>query len=555
MRIGVVGLSGRVGRVHRLNSTLCGNAMRVYQEFTQDPCSSSFAGLPPNQTGTPRRPRTPVIPKITISPANKRRIIAAVVIFAVIVAVFISAQFWMNWWWFSSMGYRSVLLRRALLQVAAFLVVALIGFGIVGGSASLAFRRTRQEASRSTFVRFANRLLFWIAVAASVVTGLVLAWWTASKWETFALWWNGRSMGINDPIYNRDVSFYLFALPALDLIWKVAAIATVIAFILTAFIYLIRLGLNLRNVGKLPVTAFRHLLALIGVLLLLGAIWFYLDNYHLVYSTRGAAYGVSYTDDHAIRIANWVAIVALIVAGAACIGSRRVPKRREAFLAAIVVVFLSIGVQGLLPLVVKQAIVEPDELNKERSYIANNIAMTTLRVRPGRCPGRRVGRHWHDHLAGHCGEPRAALECAALGLPGRADDLPGTDLVRTVLPVPRRRHRSLRDQRLEQTSSGLSEGAQPGWAAVECADLDQPAACLHPWLRRWSSVRSIEATRSGLPVFTVSQIPPNGSGPFTITYPEIYYGEADLGWVIVGTKVAGVFSATGGRPDHIADPG
>ena len=222
------------------------------------------------------------------------------------------------------------------------------------------------------------------------------------------------------------------------------------------------MGLNLRNVGKLPVTAFRHLLALIGVLLLLGAIWFYLDNYHLVYSTRGAAYGVSYTDDHAIRIANWVAIVALIVAGAACIGSRRVPKRREAFLAAIVVVFLSIGVQGFLPLVVKQAIVEPDELNKERSYIANNIAMTSYAYGLGDVQEGELAGDRHDHLAGHCGEPRAALECATLGLQGRADDLPGTDVVRAVLPVSRRRHRPIRGQRRRAAGAGLGEGAQPG---------------------------------------------------------------------------------------------
>jgi uncharacterized membrane protein (UPF0182 family) len=495
-----------------------------------------FRRVAAKPTGTPRRPRTPVIPKITISPANKRRIIAALIIVGVIVAVFVSARFWMNWWWFNSMGYRSVLLRRAALQVAAFLVVALIGFGIVGGTASLAFRRTRQEVSRSPFVRFANRLLFWIAVAVSVVTGVGLAWWTANRWETFALWWNGRSMGIKDPIYHRDASFYLFALPALDLIWKVAAIATLIAFVLTAFIYLIRLGLNLRNVGKLPATAFRHLLALIGVLLLLGAIWFYLDNFHLVYSTRGAAYGVSYTDDHAIRIANWVAIIALIVAGAACIASRRVPKRREAFLAALVVIFLSIGVQGLLPLVVKQAIVEPDELNKERPYIANNIAMTRYAYGLG------------DVQEG---------ELAGTGTITSQDIAENPELVSNV---------RLWDYRVARTTYQELTSYAPYYQYLD-VDIDryvvngveQPVLVSARELNQdglpsnaltWTNRRLVythgygavvspvdEATQSGLPVFTVSQIPPNGSGPFTITHPEIYYGEADLGWVIVGTKV------------------
>jgi uncharacterized membrane protein (UPF0182 family) len=495
-----------------------------------------FRRVASKPTGTPRRPRTPIIPKITISKANKRRLIAAVVIIVLIAAVFLSAQFWMRWWWFGSMGYRSILLRRAALQIAAFLVVALLGFGIVGGSAALAFRRTKNEARRSIFVRFANRVLFWLALAVSIVTGIGLAWWTANRWETLALWWNGRSMGIEDPIYHRDASFYLFALPALDMLWNVAAIAALVGLALTTLVYLIRLGLNLRNVGSLPATAFRHLLALIGVLLILGAVWFYLNNFHLVYSTRGAAYGVSYTDDHAIRIANWVAIIALLVAGIACIASRRVPRRREAFLAALVVLFLSIGVQGLLPLVIQQAVVDPDELNKERPYITNNIAMTRYAYGLG------------DVQAG---------ELAGTGTITMADIDANPELLSNV---------RLWDYRVARTTYQELTSYAPYYQYLD-VDIDryvvngveQPVlvsarelnqAGLPSNAQTWTNRRLVythgygavvspvdEATSSGLPVFTVSQIPPNGTGPYTITYPEIYFGEADLGWVVVGTKV------------------
>jgi uncharacterized membrane protein (UPF0182 family) len=490
----------------------------------------------PQPSGSARIPRMPAREGFTLSPANRRRLILIVILLVLAILLFTTAQFWMRWWWFGSMGYRGVLLRRAGLQVSSFLLVSLIGFLIVGGSSAIAFRRTRQTGNRSLIVRVADRILFWLVLAAAAGTGVGLAWWTARQWEIFALWWNGRSMGIEDPVFHRDASFYLFALPALDLIWKVAFTAMLIAFVVTAVVYLIRLGLNLRNVGSLPATAFRHLLALIGVMLILWAIWFYLNNFHLVYSTRGAAYGVSYTDDHAIRIANWVAIVGLTVAGLACIASRRVPRRREAFIGAIAVVFLTIVVQGLLPLIVKQAIVDPDELNKERPYIANNLAMTRYAY---------------------------ALDDVAVG------DLAGTGTITTANIEANPELLSnvrLWDYRVARTTYQELTSYAPYYQYLDVDigryvvdGVEQPVLISARELNQdglpenaqtWTNRRLAythgygvvvspvdEATRSGLPVYEVSAIPPDGTGPFAITYPEIYFGEADLGWVIVGTKV------------------
>jgi uncharacterized membrane protein (UPF0182 family) len=490
----------------------------------------------PQPSRSARIPRMPARQGFTLSPANRRRLILIAILLVLAILLFTTAQFWMRWWWFGSMGYRGVLLRRAGLQVSSFLLVTLIGFLIVGGSSAIAFRRTRQIGNRSLIARVADRILFWLVLAAAAGTGVGLAWWTARQWEIFALWWNGRSMGIEDPVFHRDASFYLFALPALDLIWKVAFTAMLISFVVTAVVYLIRLGLNVRNVGSLPATAFRHLLTLIGVMLILGAIWFYLNNFHLVYSTRGAAYGVSYTDDHAIRIANWFAIVGLAVAGLACIASRRVPRRREAFIGAIAVVFLTIVVQGLLPLIVKQAIVDPDELNKERPYIANNLAMTRYAY---------------------------ALDDVAVG------DLAGTGTITTanleanpelLSNVRLWDYRVARTTYQELTSYApyyqyldvdigryVVDGVeQPVLISARELNQDGLPANAQTWTNRrlaythgYSVVVSPvdEATRSGLPVYEVSAIPPDGTGQFAITYPEIYFGEADLGWVIVGTKV------------------
>src|SRR3954453_5948354 len=96
---------------------------------------------PSMPTTAPRR-RTPAIPKITISRANKHRLIVIAVLAVIVTVLFASAQFWMQWWWYDSMGYEGVLIRRALLKASAFLLVTILGTGIVGGSAIVAFRKT-----------------------------------------------------------------------------------------------------------------------------------------------------------------------------------------------------------------------------------------------------------------------------------------------------------------------------------------------------------------------------------------------------------------------------
>jgi uncharacterized membrane protein (UPF0182 family) len=485
----------------------------------------------------PRRPRVSTFRRPTISPANRRRLILIVVLAVLAIALFASSRVWLQWWWFNSMGYGNVMVRRALLKIAAFILVFAIGAGIVGGSASVAFRKTRQNGRRNVIVRAIDRLLVWLVIAATIVTGGGLAWWTASKWQVFALWWNGRSLGVKDPEFHRDASFYLFALPALELIWRVAGIAVLVSLAVTAVIYLIRLGLNLRRLGALPVAALRHLLVLVGICLLLGAVWFWLGNYRLVYSTRGAAYGVSYTDAHAIRIGNWVAAIALLIAAAACIAGRKVPARREAFLAGIVIVFLTVLVNGLLPLFVKEAIVNPDELNKERQYLANNLAMTSY-------------AYGLDTVQ--------TSDLSGAGDPTLADVNANPDLLSNVRLWD---YRVARTTYQEVTSYAgyyhyldvdvdrypAADGTQQQ-VLISAREMDQ--AGLPQNAQTWTNRRLVythgygavvspvdQANRSGLPVFEVSEIPPDGSGAFTITYPEIYYGEANLDWVIVGSKV------------------
>ncbi|HQY31744.1 MAG TPA: UPF0182 family protein, partial [Thermomicrobiales bacterium] len=433
------------------------------------------------------------------------------------------------------MGYEGVMIRRALLKVLAFIFVTLLGAGVVGGSAVFAFRKTRQDGRRNVVVRAIDRLLFWAVVIASLGTGLVLAWWTANQWEIFALWWNGRALGVEDPVFHRDASFYLFALPAIELIWRILGAAAVVAFAVTAVIYLIRLGLNLRRLGSLPATALRHLLILIGVLFVLGGAYFWIENYRLVYSTRGAAFGVSYVDDHAIRLGNYAAAFVLLLAGLACFFLRRIPARREAMIGAVVLILVTIGLNGLLPMFISQAIVNPDELNKERPYIANNLAMTSYAYGLTDVTQSELAGTGEVTLAMVNNNP-ALLSNVRLWdyRVARTTFQEVTSFAGYYSYIDVDTDRYIDQGATQQVLISAREMHQAGLPSNAQTWTNRRLVYTHGYGVVMSPVD--QATNSGLPVYLVSQIPPDGTGPYAITYPEIYYGESDLDWVIVGSK-------------------
>ena len=492
----------------------------------------------PPPTGQPQAARPPSrrrTPRFSLSPANRRRVILIAVIAAVCLILWATSQVWLEWWWFDSMGYGNVLLRRVLLRVAAFVFVAALGMATVAGSASMAFRNTKLERQRNVMARFIDRALFWIVLAVSIGTGLFLAWWTSNQWEILALWWHGRALGITDPVFHKDASFYLFALPALELVWSVLGASMLVALVVTAFVYLVRFGLNLRRLGSLPKTALRHLLVLAGVLLILGSTWFILENYRLVYSTRGAAFGVSFVDDHAYRIGNWAAFIVLFLAGIVCIASKKIPARRQFLVAGAVVVFIAIGINGLLPVFVNQFLVQPNELNKERPYIANNLAMTSYAY--------ALNDVTQADLSG-TGDVTVGMLAANPQLVSNVRLWDYRVAITTYQEVTSfAGYYQFEDVDVDRyVENGATQAV-----LISAREMNQDG--LPTNAQTWVNKRLVythgygvvvspvdQVTGSGLPVYLVSQIPPDGTGPYAVTYPEIYYGEANLDWVIAGSK-------------------
>jgi uncharacterized membrane protein (UPF0182 family) len=139
-----------------------------------------------------------------------------------------------------------------------------------------------------------------LLLPAALLIGLMAAPQAVASWETFLLFLNPTPYNVADPQFGFDIGFYIFRLPALTALYHWLIFALGLCFIASAAVYLLYRGIEYTPRGLfLGERARRHLLLLAALILAAIALGYYLDAFELLYSSRGAAFGASYTDVHA----------------------------------------------------------------------------------------------------------------------------------------------------------------------------------------------------------------------------------------------------------------
>src|SRR5690606_10083866 len=134
-----------------------------------------------------------------------------------------------------------------------------------------------------------------------------------------ALFRNQMPWQVQDPVFGRDIAFYLFTLPVYRLALQLLNVVLVLSLLMAAGVYFLT-GNVRAGEGRFSVhpAARIHLGLLVAALLLLKAVGYWLGAYDLLQSTRGVAFGASYTDLHAVLPAlRILTVIALLAAGAA----------------------------------------------------------------------------------------------------------------------------------------------------------------------------------------------------------------------------------------------
>jgi uncharacterized membrane protein (UPF0182 family) len=305
-------------------------------------------------------------------------------LFFVIVFVGPAISLYTDWLWFHEVGFAQVFTTSLTYKV----ILAVI-FGAL--FALLLYLNVKWAAQPPRGVRFTvqdnvielpspdliDPLLRRLLVPGALLLALFAGPQAGSHWETALLFFNAGSFGLADPIFDRDVGFYVFRLPALRALFNWLSFALILTLFATAVTYLLYQGLQYTQRGLfLTQRARTHLLALIAIFLVVKAGDYLLDTFNILYSTRGVSFGASYTDVYAVlpslRI---LALVALAAAGLTVFQINR-PGFRYLLIAVggLAIVHL-LGLQ-LYPTLLQRLRVVPNEIVAESPFIEHSIQFT-----------------------------------------------------------------------------------------------------------------------------------------------------------------------------------
>jgi uncharacterized protein len=321
-------------------------------------------------------------------PRRRGRLFIIAVLGVLLLGIGTALSFYVDALWFDSLGYGDVFWKTLRVQSSIFTAFTSVTFLALYGS-FLAFKPDRlnditggriliQGQPLNVPLEPAVRAIALIgALVIAVATGASMA----NEWTTLSLYWYGGGIGASssvDPIFNKPIVFYLFTLPAWQLLtgWlmTIAVIACGIAVFFITITSGSRIGSRIRSTRGDGI--WRGLSISFAFLLLILASRVYLARYDRLLTDHTIFAGVTYTEAH-VTLTGLVVVAIALVAGAAVALLNAVAAPRIRWLAAAVVpaAVCYLGV-NLLGWYVNSFIVKPNELVRERPFIANNIEMT-----------------------------------------------------------------------------------------------------------------------------------------------------------------------------------
>ncbi len=319
----------------------------------------------------------------------------ALILLATLVGIFIWVviAFYPNWMWFKNLDYASVfwtmiIAKFGLAAVIWFLMIVLLAVNLY-----IAQRLTPAGAQRPTAeiggFQLSGNTLDNLILAAILVVSFFIAARASEQWNMIVSFLNQQPFGTKDPIFSKDIGFYVFSLPFYLFVREQLLILLLFAGLVTVIWYIKDGGVQFigevlladdrpSSLPKVKIAdkVSNHLLVLAGIMVILVALGYHLKVYGLLYSTQGPAFGASYTDVHVrIPVFRVLMVISLLWSIFLIYNAFRLNMKLLLISGGVwVIAILALG--NGLPVLVQQFVVKPNELAKESPFIAHNIEFT-----------------------------------------------------------------------------------------------------------------------------------------------------------------------------------
>ena len=447
-----------------------------------------------------------------------------------------------DWWWFQEVGYESVFSVTFLTQMKVAALFGLAFFAIFYLNLFLANRYSshgywvdKDELIHIPPWEAGNQPLGSLILLASVLFSLFAALRGSAQWENFLQFFNATPFQIPDPLFNRDIGFYVFQLPFLQALYRWLMTVLALITLAAAFLYFLRRSFQFvppRTLRVAPAARI-HLSILIACLFFVGAGGVWLELNEILYVKRGVVFGPGYTD---VTTQLWILKFLMAVTGICGLSFLAFLFRRDWRIPAMAVAALlivSILGTGIYPSMVQKFQVVPNEIVLERPYIERNINYTRIAYRLKDMEDQEFPAE--ENLT-QADLRRNDLTIKNIRLWDHAPLLTTYGQLQEIrtyykfTDVDNDRYTVNGEFRQVMLSPReLSYAALPArtWINEHLTYSHGYGAVLGPVNR---------ITKEGLPEFFIKDIPPVSSVDIKVTRPEIYFGEISNEYIFVRAK-------------------
>lgn len=321
---------------------------------------------------------------------------AAILFLALIVGIPYLSGLLIDYEWFRSLGYAQVffvrLYAKALLFLASFALSlgVMYAFWVLSRKRVLATTKWANPAIEGLFgfpeegvaeVKVVLERMKPLLLGGALLLSFLFALSMMGNWDTVLRFLYQEPFGVSDPIFNHDLSLYVFTFPFLSIVFNFVLMLLFFSLLGSALVLLITNRRLILDASMVP-SFFK-----VGYFLFMVVLAFrvYLARYDILYSSTGVVYGAGFVDVHVNQYIPVLISLVLVVSGIAVLWYRAPGGEEGGFThkgtlsivgitVAVILGILIVG--GVVSGIVQAYQVSPNELTLEEQYIEHNIEMT-----------------------------------------------------------------------------------------------------------------------------------------------------------------------------------
>jgi len=296
--------------------------------------------------------------------------------------------------WFKELGFEKVFLTKLMTQlkigIPAFIIMTFIIYFYLQSIKKDYYKKVN-VVYKGIPEKRVNQIALGGAFFVAFISSTSIA---GNLWFDILRYLNATNFKITEPIFVKDISFYIFKYPLLGKVYVMLISFLVLLLALTVIFYLVMMTLrrptllettpeddlgrkqfNLNNGRKLLDIAVRQLTVVGIIFFIILGLGYFLKSYDLLYSPRGVVYGASYTDIKVTLLKHRLIMIVSFISAVLLVVGIKTKKLRIVLSGPALMIVISI-LGNIVAALVQSYVVSPDEISKEKKYIEYNIKYT-----------------------------------------------------------------------------------------------------------------------------------------------------------------------------------